>query len=125
MRLLSVLLVTAILAPSALAAPASEAESYYLGDYAVRTDDDRPTRCRVAVLWADDVGGQFTSKGCEAWPDVAAAARWGFDAESGEARFRDPLHKQRFRLVETDAGFVAVLNDETRLWFESLPPAAR
>jgi hypothetical protein len=104
------------------AAPVTETESYYLGEYAVRiADGDRPTRCRVSIVWADDVGGEFTSTGCEAWPDVAEAARWWFDADAGEARFEDPLHRRRFTVAETDAGFVAILSDDTRLWLENLP----
>lgn len=113
--------VAALLATPSLAAPATENERYYLGDYAVRTDDDKPTPCRVSILWARDVGGEFAAQGCAAWPDLAEAARWWFDAEAGEAWFQDSLHKPRFRVAETDAGFVAILSDDTRLWLENLP----
>jgi hypothetical protein len=122
-RLYSIAFVlTAWLAAPAFAARATEAERYYLGDYAVRiADGDRPTRCRVSIVWANDVGGEFTSTGCEVWPDVAEAARWWFDADAGEARFEDPVHKRRFTVAETDAGFVAILSDDTHLWLENLP----
>jgi hypothetical protein len=49
---------TAQFAAPAVAAPATKAESYRLGEYAVRiADGDIPTRCRVSIVWADDVGG--------------------------------------------------------------------
>ena len=106
---------------AALARPATEAEQYYVGNYVVKSEDSTRTICRVNVAWSDDVGGEFASKGCDAVPALADSARWYFDEERGEARFEDPLHKPRFRLAETDAGFVAILPDESRYWFE-LPP---
>lgn len=113
--------VAALLAAPAMAAPPIEIERYYLGDYAVRTEDDKPTACRVSIRWANDVGGEFTARGCDAWPDLTEASRWWFEADAGEARFEDPLHKPRFRVTETDAGFVAILSDDSRLWLANLP----
>lgn len=109
-------------AAPAVAAPATEVERYYLGDYAVRiAEGDRPTPCRVSIRWADDVGGQFSARSCDRWPDLAAGARWSFDAPSGEARFFDALRQPRFRVRETDAGFIARLSDGTDLWLQALP----
>lgn len=123
MRCAAILLGLLLSAP-ALAAPPSEIERYYLGDYAVRiADGDRPTPCRVSILWMNDVGGEFTARGCDTWPDLAAGARWSFDADSGEARFFDALRKPRFRVRETDAGFIVILRDDTRLWLQALPKA--
>ncbi|RVT90249.1 hypothetical protein [Sphingomonas crocodyli] len=103
---------------SSNAAPPSEFERYYLGHYVVRTEDSSRDICQAEILWQDDVGGEFVSQGCEAVPDLAAAARWHFDPEAGEAKFEDVLHRARFRLAETDAGFIAILPDESRYWFE-------
>jgi hypothetical protein len=108
----------------AAARPATEIERYYLGHYVVKTEDSKRIVCRVEIAWADDAGGQFSARGCDAVPALAESARWIFDAEKGEARFEDPLHKARFRLAETDAGFIAILPDESRYWFET-PPARR
>lgn len=122
MRLGAVGVIVAMLAAAPAAAkPASEIERYYLGHYVVRSEDSTRTICRVEIAWADDVGGEFASQGCEAVPALAEAARWFFDADTGEVRFEDVLHKPRFRLAETDAGFIAILPDESRYWFE-LPP---
>ncbi len=124
-RILIVALIAAAFAPAVSAAPANETERYYLGDYRARiVDGDRPTACRVHVLWVNDVGGEVVTQGCGAWPDLAEATRWSFDAENGEARFVDPLHKPRFRMIENDAGFVAILRDDTHLWLEALPKPA-
>lgn len=114
-------------ATAATARPANEFERYYLGHYIVKTEDSERTICRAEIAWADDVGGEFVTKGCDAVPALAESARWFFDADKGEARFEDPLHKTRFRLAETDAGFIAILPDESRYWFESPPakPSAR
>lgn len=121
-----VLTAAAVIASPAAAHPASEIERYYLGDYIARTEDSQRVVCRAEIAWADDVGGEFVANGCEAVPALAEAARWHFDADSGEARFEDPLHKQRFRLAETEAGFIAILPDESRYWFEVAPkPKAR
>lgn len=125
MRRAAILLGLLAAAP-AFAAPPSEIERYYLGDYAVRiADGDRPTACRVSILWANDVGGEFAARGCAAWPDLAAGARWSFDTERGEARFFDALRKPRFRVRETDAGFIARLADGTDLWLQALPKPNR
>ncbi|MBY8825026.1 hypothetical protein [Sphingomonas colocasiae] len=110
---------------AAMARPASEIERYYLGHYVVKTEDSARTLCRVEIAWADDVGGQFAAKGCGSVPAIAESARWVFDADTGEARFEDPLHRPRFRLAETDAGFIAILPDESRYWFETPPAPAR
>lgn len=120
-RFYSIILAALSLPVSALAAPATDLERYYLGEYAVRTEDDQPTRCEATIAWADDVGGEVSTRGCEAWPDLAEAARWHFDADAGEARFEDPLRRARFRVAETDAGFVAILSDDTRLWLANKP----
>jgi hypothetical protein len=107
---------------AAMARSATEFERYYLGHYVVKTEDSERTICRAEIAWADDVGGEFKAKGCDSVPALAESARWFFDKEKGEVRFEDPLHKPRFRLAETDAGFIAILPDKSRYWFE-LPPA--
>lgn len=109
----------------AAARPATEIERYYLGHYVVKTEDSRRTLCRAEIAWADDVGGEFVAKGCGSVPALAESARWFFDEEKGEARFEDPLHRTRFRLAETDAGFIAILPDESRYWFETPPAPAK
>lgn len=106
---------------SAMARPASEIERYYIGHYIVKSEDSKRTICRAEIGWANDVGGQFVAQGCAAVPALANAARWFFDADKGEVRFEDPLHKTTFRLAETDAGFIAILPDESRYWFETAP----
>lgn len=114
--------IAAALASPAAAKPPSELERYYLGDYAVSiVEGDRPTACRVRILWTDDVGGEFETAGCAAWPDLAEATRWSFDPDAGNARFYDALRHPRFRLAETDAGFIAILRDDTHLWLELAP----
>lgn len=123
-------LVLALVAVPAVARPASEIERYYLGRYVVKTEDSARIVCRAEIAWANDVGGEFVATGCGAVPALAESARWFFDADQGEVRFEDPLHKPRFRLRETDAGFIAILPDESRYWFENAPkpapkPAAR
>ncbi|MCW1429454.1 hypothetical protein [Novosphingobium sp. JCM 18896] len=114
----------ALAAVPAAARPASEIERYYLGRYVVKTEDSARTVCRAEIAWADDVGGEFVATGCGAVPALAESARWFFDADLGEVRFEDPLHKPRFRLRETDAGFIAILPDESRYWFETAPKPA-
>lgn len=123
-------LVLALAAVPAAARPASEIERYYIGRYVVKSEDSARTVCRAEIAWADDVGGEFVATGCGAVPALAESARWFFDEDKGEVRFEDPLHKPRFRLRETDAGFIAILPDESRYWFENAPkpaskPAAR
>lgn len=119
-------LAAAVIAAPAAARPPSEIERYYIGHYLVKPDDDTRTLCRVEIAWANDVGGQFVATGCAAVPPIAAASRWFFEEETGDVRFEDTLHKTRFRLAETDAGFIAILPDETRYWFETAPrPRAR
>ncbi|RZJ98016.1 MAG: hypothetical protein EOO76_17690 [Novosphingobium sp.] len=114
----------ALAATPAAARPASEIERYYLGRYVVKTEDSARTVCRAEIAWADDVGGEFVATGCGAVPAIAESARWFFDEDKGEVRFEDPLHKSRFRLRETDAGFIAILPDESRYWFENAPKPA-
>lgn len=110
---------------AALAKPPSEIERYYLGHYIVKSEDSKRTICRAEIAWANDVGGEFASQGCDGVPALRDATRWFFNADAGEVRFEDPLHKTRFRLAETDAGFIAILPDESRYWFETAPRAAR
>ena len=117
---LGVALFALAVAPAA-ARPITENERYYLGHYLVKPEDSERAICRVEIAWADDVGGQFVATGCAAVPALAESARWFFDADAGEARFEDPLHAIRFRLRETEAGFIAILPDESRYWFE-VPP---
>lgn len=123
-RFMACLMLAGPMAPAA-AKPPSEIERYYLGRYIVKSEDSKHIVCRAEIAWADDVGGQFVAQDCDAVPALRDAARWFFDVDTGEARFADPLHKVRFRLAETDAGFIAILPDESRYWFETAPKAAR
>ena len=116
----SCLMVALLFGTAASARAPSEAERYYLGHYVVKTEDSARTLCRVEIAWADDVGGEFAAQGCDSVPAFAEASRWHFDQDKGEIWFEDPLHKRRFRVTETDAGFIAILPDESRYWFETL-----
>ncbi len=120
---------TLFLAAPAAARPASEIERYYIGSYLVRAENATRTLCRVTIGWADDVGGEFTANGCAAVPALDEALRWSWNEDTNEVRFEDALHQPRFRLAETDAGFIAILPDESRYWFDVAPtprkPAAK
>lgn len=123
--MMRIAMIALVAGSAATARPANEFEAYYLGRYLVRTEDSSRTVCSAEIAWADDVGGEFTAHGCDAVPALAESARWFFDPEKGEAWFEDPLHRPRFRLAETDAGFIAILPDESRYWFEAAPVKSR